>query len=108
MARQVPAKGRPLSPEMAWAILLLASGDESAAAQAVRNPRYWSRAHAWLRSHSLVEHSNRLRARAEGLVGGDTSVELSAPAGRREGLIDEHVLEPGPGPLRIHWVSDEI
>jgi hypothetical protein len=35
MARQRPGQGRPLSPDMAWAILLLASGDDAAAARAV-------------------------------------------------------------------------
>jgi excisionase family DNA binding protein len=139
MARQRPGQGRPLSPEMAWAILLLASGDDAAAARAVHNARYWSRLHAWLRSHSLAEHSGRLRARAEaeefdahsselarildrpdvlttgisaadavGLVGGGSAVEIYAPAARRQELIDEHVLEPGPGPVRIRWVRDEI
>lgn len=139
MARQRAGQGRPLSPNMAWAILLLASGDDAGAARAVRNARYWSRLHAWLRSHSLAEHSSRLRARAEtedfdahpselarildlpdvlatgisagdavGLVGGGSAVEIYAPAGRREALIDEHVLEPGAGPVRIRWVADEI
>jgi hypothetical protein len=139
LARQRVGQGRPLSPEMAWAILLLASGDEDAAAGAVRNPRYWSRLNAWLRSHSLAEHSSHLRARAEaedfdahpsvlprilerpdvlatgisasdavGLVGGGATAEVYAAAGRRKSLIDEHALEPGPGPVRIRWVPDEI
>lgn len=139
MAREGRAKGRPLSPEMAWAILLLASDDESGAAQAVDNARYWSRVKAWLQSHSLAEHSRHLRARAEpeefdahpselarilhrpdvlatgisaadavGLIGGDRSVEIYAPAARRDDLVHEHGLEQGPGPVRIRWVPDEI
>jgi hypothetical protein len=43
-----------------------------------------------------------------GLVGDGSAVEIYAPAARREELIDEHVLEPGPGPVRIRWVRDEI
>jgi excisionase family DNA binding protein len=139
MARQRPGQGRPLSPEMAWAVLLLASGDDDAAARAVHNARYWSRIHEWLGSHSLVEHSSRLRARADaeefdahpselarildradalrtgisavdavGLVGSGSGIEIYAPADGREALIDEHVLEPGPGPVRIRWVRNEI
>jgi excisionase family DNA binding protein len=65
LARQRVGQGRPLSPDMAWAVLFLASGDEDAAARAVRDPRYRSRMRAWLRSHSVAEHSSRLRARAE-------------------------------------------
>jgi hypothetical protein len=139
MARQRPGQGRPLSPEMAWAILLLASGDHAAAGRAIQNPRYWSRIHHWLGDHSLAEHASRLRARADteefdahpselarvldradalrtgisaadvvGLVGGGSEVEVYAPAGGRDALIDEHVLEPGPGAVRIRWVRDEL
>lgn len=139
LARQHVGPGRPLSPEMAWAVLLLAAGDEAAAAGAVRNPRYWSRLNTWRRSHSLAEHSSHLRARAEaedfdahrselprildrpdvlatgisagdtvGLVGGGDAVEVYAAAGQRESLIGEHALAPGPGPVRIRWVPDEI
>jgi excisionase family DNA binding protein len=139
MARQRPGQGRPLSPEMAWAVLLLASGEDEAAARAVHNVRYWSRIHEWLGRHSLVEHSSRLRARAEaeefeahpserarildradvlrtgisavdavGIVASGSGVEIYAPAGCREALIGEHVLEPGPGPVLIRWVRNEI
>lgn len=139
LARQRGGLGRPLSPDMAWAILLLASGDEDGAAKAIQNPRYWSRAQAWLRRHPLAEHASRLRARGEaeefdahpselprildradvlatgisagdavGLVGGAPAVEVYAAAGRRHVLMDEHVLEPGPGPVRVRWVPDEI
>jgi hypothetical protein len=139
LARQRTGQGRPLSPQMAWGILLLASGDEAAAARAVSNERYWSRLHAWLESHSLATHSSRLRRRAHaeefdahaselpriadrpdvlktgisaadiaGLVGAASGVELYAPAGHRKALIAEHVLEPGPGPVRIRWVDDDL
>jgi excisionase family DNA binding protein len=139
MARQRRRQGRPLSPEMAWAILLLASGDDDAAARVVRNPRYWSRLQAWLRSHSLAEHASRLHARAEaeefdahaselsrilerpdilmtgisaaagvGLIGDSSAVEIYAPASHRAELIDEHVLQPGPGRVRIRWAPDDV
>lgn len=139
LGRQSVGPGRPLSPEMAWAILLVASGDEHAAAGAVHNPRYWSRLRAWLRSHSLAEQASHLRSRAlvedfdthpselprilerpdvlatgisagdaVGLVGGGSAVEAYAPASHRDALVDEHVLEPGPGPVRLRWVPDDI
>ncbi|MGI8728420.1 MAG: hypothetical protein ACR2LK_00190 [Solirubrobacteraceae bacterium] len=50
---------------MAWAVLLLASGDDSAAEEAAGRERYWSRARAWLRDHPLREHASRLRGRAQ-------------------------------------------
>lgn len=56
--------GRPLSPPMAWAVLLLASDDPAAAREAAGRERYWSRARAWLGEHPLHEHAVRLRARA--------------------------------------------
>lgn len=65
IARHGPSRGRPLSPDMAWGVLLSASGDDESAARAVHNPRYWSRLRSWLRGHPLAEHSSRLRARAE-------------------------------------------
>jgi len=139
LARQRVGPGRPLSPEMAWAVLFLASDDKEAAVRAVRNPRYRSRMSAWLRSHPLAEHSTRLRARAEaeefeahpselprildrgdvlatgisagdavGLVGGPAAAEVYAAADRREAIIGEHALVPGPGPVRVRWVPDEI
>lgn len=64
MARQRPASGRPLSPAMAWAVVLLSSGDEVAAREVAGRDRYWSRARAWLRDHRLAEHAPRLRSRA--------------------------------------------
>lgn len=65
MARQPPGGGRPLSPGMAWAVLLLASGHDGAAEDAAGRDRYWSRVRAWARDHPLPEHAPRLRARAE-------------------------------------------
>lgn len=64
MRRQPARSGRPLSAPTAWAVLLLASGDEAAADRVLRHPRYRSRARAWLREQSLVEDARRLRARA--------------------------------------------
>jgi hypothetical protein len=50
---------------MAWAVLLLASGDEAAAESAVAGrDRYRSRLRAWLREHPLSHYGHRLRARA--------------------------------------------
>ena len=139
VARQRPGMGRPLSPEMSWAILLLASGEDAAAARAVHGARYRSRIREWLGSHSLVEHASSLRGRADaeefdahpseltrildradtlrtgisaaadvGLVGGDAAVEIYAAAGGRDALVDDHVLEPGPGSVRVRWVRDDI
>jgi excisionase family DNA binding protein len=63
--RQPPGHGRALSAEMAWAALLLASGEPGQAAIAAGRERYASRARAWLREHPLAEHASRLRARAQ-------------------------------------------
>lgn len=65
MARQPPQKGRPLTPKMAWAVLLLASGEEAAAERMAGRQRYCSRMRTWLREHPLGEYAPRLRARAE-------------------------------------------
>lgn len=52
--------------QMAWGVILLASGDAEAAARVVdNNGRYESRLRVWLAGHSLVEHAIRLRSRAE-------------------------------------------
>jgi excisionase family DNA binding protein len=64
IARERGGQGRPLSPRVAWGILLLASGDETAATAVVPNARYWSRLHEWLASHSLAASASRLRNRA--------------------------------------------
>jgi excisionase family DNA binding protein len=65
MARQRPGGGRPLSQAMAWAVLLLASGDDTTAEDMAGRDRYSSRMRAWLRDHPLREYALRLRDRAE-------------------------------------------
>lgn len=64
LARQPAGAGRPLAAEMAWAVLLYASGDPDAADQMVGHPRYRARVRSWLRDHPLADHAARLRARA--------------------------------------------
>jgi excisionase family DNA binding protein len=64
VARQQSGSGRPLSPSMAWAVLLLASGEEAVAGQMVSRDRYRSRARQWLREHPLQDHAARVRDRA--------------------------------------------
>jgi excisionase family DNA binding protein len=62
--RQPRGQGRALSPGMAWAVLLLASGDEDGAVRAAGRDRYASRMRAWLADHRLADCAPRLRARA--------------------------------------------
>jgi excisionase family DNA binding protein len=64
LARQPAGAGRPLATEMAWAVLLYASGDLEAADQMLDHPRYRARVRSWLRDHPLPDHAPRLRARA--------------------------------------------
>jgi excisionase family DNA binding protein len=64
LARRGDGAGRPLSPAMAWAVLLLASGEEAGAGRLAQVPRYRARARQWLREHPLAEHIDRLRERA--------------------------------------------
>ena len=64
LARQPAKVGRPLAPEMAWAVLLYASGDPDAANRMLEDQRYRSRLRSWLRDHPLPEHLASLRARA--------------------------------------------
>jgi len=139
MARQRSGSGRPLSPEMSWAVVLLASGDDRAAKEAAGRDRYWSRVRGWLRDHPVELHVTRLRARAKmeefdahpselkrildrpdvlatgvsagdavGLVGSASTVEVYAPAGRRDAIIDDHALMPGAGAVRVRWVLDGL
>jgi excisionase family DNA binding protein len=139
VARQQPGSGRPLSPAMAWAVLLLASGDEAAAEQMAGRDRYRSRAREWLSDHPLHDSAPRLRDRAQserfdahpselarlleradvlltgdsaadlvGVVGEASSVEVYAPAGHRDAIVDEHALLSGAGPVHVRWVSDHI
>jgi hypothetical protein len=124
---------------MAWAILLLASGDETAAENLAGRDRYSSRMRVWLREHPLQEYAPRLRARAEteefdvhpselkrilnrpdvlatgisagdvvGILGPASAVEMYAPAGHHQAIVNEHALIPGAGPVRIRWVPDEV
>lgn len=64
VARRGDGAGRPLSPAMAWAVLLLASGDESAADRLAGAPRYRARVRQWMQEHPLAQHAGRLRERA--------------------------------------------
>lgn len=50
---------------MAWAVILLASGDAERARDLVAHDRYPSRARAWLKAHPLHEYSSRLRLRGD-------------------------------------------
>lgn len=139
LARQPPAGARPLSPAMAWAVILLVSGEDAPAREAAGRARYSSRARAWLRDHPLPEHAARLHARARteeldahpsevdrilarpdvlatgasagetvGLLGRASGIEVYAPAGHQEAIVEEHALMPGGGPVRIRWVPDEL
>lgn len=60
-----PAPGRPMSPSVAWSVLLAASGDRVGAQEAVDDDRYYYRALKWLLHHSLADDRSRLRLRAE-------------------------------------------
>jgi len=51
---------------MAWAIILLASGDGERAKRLAARERYPSRMRAWLEAHPLREYGSQLRSRAEG------------------------------------------
>lgn len=67
-ARQDVSKGRPLSPLLAWAVLLAASGEEHAAEELAAQyrfaPQYRWRLRNWLEDHPLNEYAGQLRARA--------------------------------------------
>jgi excisionase family DNA binding protein len=138
--RQAASPGRPLSPRMAWAIILLASGDAERAKRLVANERYVSRMRAWFAAHPLGTYASQLRLRANGedlnghpselkrllkradvlttgesagdiigLVGKARGVEAYAPAGHRDAILNTHVLTPASGgPIRLHWVDDEL
>lgn len=62
--REPPGRGRPLSPPMAWSVLLLASGAPELAGRAAGEAHQPSRARRWLHGHPLPEHFPRLRTRA--------------------------------------------
>jgi hypothetical protein len=63
--REPPGRGRPLSPAMAWSVLLLASGAPELAGRAAGEAHQRSRVRRWLDDHPLPEHFPRLRARAD-------------------------------------------
>jgi excisionase family DNA binding protein len=63
--RQPSSAGRPFSPRMSWAIILLASGDAEAANRMSGRARYPSRMRAWLDAHPLNDYGHQLRSRAE-------------------------------------------
>jgi excisionase family DNA binding protein len=66
MRRQPPGAGRPLTDQMAWAVMLLASGKPLLAEEVAARDRYVTRAKAWLRaSQPLADYAPRLRARAD-------------------------------------------
>jgi excisionase family DNA binding protein len=129
--------GRPLSPAMAWSVLLAASGEPSA--PLARHENHPARVRRWLAGHRLPDEAGRLRARARrerfdahpselarvlarddvmktgisagelvGLHGGDDEAEGYAPLSHRERMIAEHALVPGDGPLLVRWVDDEL
>jgi len=135
--RERPAPGRPLSPAMAWSVLLLASGSPGSELLA-HHAHHHSRAERWLARHSLAEHAARLRARAwresfdahpselerilarddvmrtgisaaksVGLHGGRAAAELYAPESYRDRICDDHALEPADGPVLFRWVADD-
>jgi excisionase family DNA binding protein len=137
-AREARAAGRPLSPAVAWAVILLASNDPRwrALGQHGHQPR---RTREWLRSHELSEEAFRLarRARREafdahpselsrvvarpdvmrtgisaaaevGLHGGREEAELYAPEDRRELIMGDHGLEARHGSVLMRWVPAEI
>ncbi len=120
MARQPPGGGRPLSPEMAWAVLLLASGHDAAAQLASGRDRYWSRVRAWLRDHPLPEHAPRLRARAEEeefdihpselkrILGRPNVLATGVSVGDAVGLVDPASAVEMYAPIgRRHAIVDE-
>jgi Helix-turn-helix domain/Transcriptional regulator, AbiEi antitoxin, Type IV TA system len=137
-ARQDLPKGRPLSPSLAWGVLLAASGEQQAAEELV--VPYRSRMRAWLGAHPLTDYAPQLRARAEveeldahpaelprilersdvlatgmsaarqvGVMGEPDRVEIYAPRARRRRILKEHALRrTDGGPLRVRWVADDI
>jgi len=62
--RESPGRGRPLSREMAWSVLLLAAGHNDQARRVASEPHHPSRAARWLRENRLPDQAPRLRARA--------------------------------------------
>jgi excisionase family DNA binding protein len=136
--RLQPGRGRRLSPAMAWSVLLLASGARNGAGPigAAHHParaRRWLDTHsladdaARLSARSQREsfdahpsELDRLARRADvmrtgisaadliGVHGGGREIELYAPAGSRDTIVDAHALEPADGPVLLRWVPDEL
>jgi excisionase family DNA binding protein len=137
-AREGRSAGRPLSPAVAWAVILLASNDPRwrALGQHGHQPR---RAREWLRSHKLSQDAFRLAGRAHreafdahpselsrvasrpdvmrtgisaaaevGLHGGQDGVELYASDDRRELIVAEHGLQARQGSVLMRWVPAKI
>jgi hypothetical protein len=133
-AREGRSAGRPLSPAVAWTVILLASDDPRWRALSTHGhqPR---RARDWLRSHELADEAFRLAARARrqafdahpselprivarpdvmrtgisaaaevGLHGGEGEVELYAPEDQRQGILVQHGLQVRHGPVLMRWV----
>lgn len=66
MRRQPLGSGRPLTEQMAWAVILFGSGESPIGRQIAARDRYVTRAKAWLRaSQPLDSYASRLRARAK-------------------------------------------
>ena len=136
--REGRAAGRPLSPAVAWAVILLASDDPRwrALGQHGHQPR---RAREWLRSHEPSEEAFRLAGRARreafdahpselarvaarpdvmrtgisaaaevGLHGGQEAIELYASEDRREPITADHGLQGRQGSILMRWVPAEI
>lgn len=86
MRREPRDLGRPLSAEMAWAVILLDSGDADGAAVVAGRDRYLSRARAWIRDHPLDRHASRLRGRAQAERFDAHASELARVADREDVL----------------------
>jgi excisionase family DNA binding protein len=136
--RERATAGRPLSPSMAWSVLLLASGapDWQRLARHAHQP---ARARRWYELHPLPEHAVRLKARARresfdahpselgriflrddvmptgisaaeivGLHGGQAAAEFYSPESHRTDIVEKHALDKGDGPVLARWVQDEL
>jgi excisionase family DNA binding protein len=137
-SREGRTSGRPLSPSVAWAVILLASGraEWRALGRHGHQPR---RAREWLDSHVLADDAFRLvsRARREafdahpselrrlvarsdvmptgisaateiGVHGGREEAEVYAPEHRRGAIVAEHGLQPRSGPVVVRWVPRDV
>jgi hypothetical protein len=137
-ARERRSAGRPLSPPVAWAVIMLAS-DRPGWEALGRHGNQPRRAREWLNSHALADNAFRLESRARrevfaahpselprlmtrpdvmrtgisaaadiGLHGGRDEAELYAPEDRRGNIVAEHGMQPRPGPVLVRWVPTEI